>query len=127
MTNETTEKEITPQVRRETTGNPVVKPAVNIRQDADGYTIEAEMPGVTREDVLVTFEDGKLTLHGRRRAPEALGRAVYRESNRADYRRVFDLDSTVDASKIEASVEQGVLNVRLPKAEAAKPRQIAVS
>ncbi len=126
MTNEMTTHQATSPVRRESTGDPVVKPVVNVQQDADGYTIQAEMPGVAREDVLVTFEDGKLTLTGRRRTSETSGRPIYRESSRADYRRVFDLDATVDASKIAASVEQGVLSVRLPKAEAAKPRQIAV-
>lgn len=103
-----------------------VTPAVNIHQDADGYTLEAEMPGVPKEGVEVTFEDGKLTLVGRR-APVPTDGLVYRESPEADYRRAFDLDPSIDASRIEARVEQGLLTVRLPKAEAAKPRRIAVS
>jgi len=103
-----------------------VTPAVNIHQDAEGYTLEVEMPGVPKSGVEVTFEDGKLTLTGHRgrRDEEAF---AYRESTDADYRRVFDLDPTVDSSRIDARIDQGLLTVRLPKAEAAKPRRITVS
>jgi HSP20 family protein len=101
-----------------------VTPAVNIHQDAEGCTLEVEMPGVPKSGVDVTFEGGKLTLVGHRRQTGAF---AYRESADADYRRVFDLDPAIDASRIEAGIEQGLLTVRLPKAEAAKPRRIAVS
>lgn len=114
-----------PVMRRES--NEFVVPAVNIHQDGDGYTLEVEMPGVSKGDVEVTFEDGKLTLTGRRKLAESDEHRIYRESSGADYRRVFDLDPTIDSSAIEASIEQGVLTVRLPKAEAAKPRRIAVA
>lgn len=104
-----------------------VVPAVNLHHDGDGFTLEAEMPGVAKDGVEVTFEDGRLTLIGRRASAERPGRAVYAESVRRDYRRVFDLDPAVDAGGITASIEQGLLTVRLPKAEAAKPRRIAVA
>ena len=103
-----------------------VTPAVNIHQDADGYTLEAEMPGVSRDGVAVTFDDGKLVIEGHRARALAEDTRVYRESSDADYRRAFDLDPTIDASRIEAEITQGVLTVRLPKAEAAKPRRITV-
>lgn len=103
-----------------------VVPAVNIRQDAEGYTLEAEMPGVAREGVEVTFADGKLTLVGRRPSVVA-DSAIYRETVDADYRRAFDLDPAIDATRIEAGIEQGLLTVRLPKSENAKPRRIVVS
>ncbi|MDD5198646.1 MAG: Hsp20/alpha crystallin family protein [Terrimicrobiaceae bacterium] len=103
-----------------------VVPAVNIHQDADGYTLEAEMPGVPKSGVEVTFEDGKLTLTGHRPGNGTAEGAVYRESSEADYRRAFDLDPSIDSSRIEAGIEQGLLTVRLPKAEGAKPRRIAV-
>jgi HSP20 family protein len=101
-----------------------ITPPVNIHQDAEGYTLEVEMPGVPKNGVDVTFEDGKLTLSGHRERLEDT--FVYRESVDADFRRVFDLDPTIDSSRIEATVEQGLLTVRLPKAEAAKPRRITV-
>lgn len=100
-------------------------PPVNIHQDADGYTLEVEMPGVPKSGVEVTFEDGKLTLTGHRTGREEEG-YTYRESSESDYRRVFDLDPSIDSGRIEASIDQGLLTVHLPKAEAAKPRKIAV-
>lgn len=103
-----------------------ILPAVNIHQDAEGYTLEVEMPGVPKSGVEVTFEDGKLALVGRReRGTEES--CTYRESSDADYRRVFDLDPTIDTARIEATIEQGLLTVRLPRAEAAKPRRITVA
>jgi HSP20 family protein len=103
-----------------------ILPAVNIHQDAEGYTLEVEMPGVPKSGVEVTFEEGKLALVGRRERSAEEG-YTYRESSDADYRRVFDLDPTIDTARIEATIEQGLLTVRLPRAEAAKPRRIAVS
>ncbi|HEY8902761.1 MAG TPA: Hsp20/alpha crystallin family protein [Chthoniobacterales bacterium] len=100
-------------------------PPVNIHQDADGYILEVEMPGVPKSGVEVTFEDGKLTLTGHRTRRGEDG-YTYRESSEADYRRVFDLDPSIDSGRIGASIEQGLLTVHLPKAEAAKPRKIAV-
>ncbi len=102
------------------------QPRVNIHQDPDGYTLEADMPGVGKSGVEVTFEDGKLALTGRRTLHEESGNSIHRESSDADYRRVFDLDPSIDSSRIEASIEQGLLTVRLPKAESSKPRRIEV-
>lgn len=104
-----------------------VAPRVNLHQNGDDYVLEAEMPGVDRSGVEVTVEDGKLTLIGRRKVDEQVGKPIYRERTQADYRRVFDLDPSIDAEKISAKVEQGLLTVRLHKAEAAKPRKITVS
>ncbi|MCX7869240.1 MAG: Hsp20/alpha crystallin family protein [Terrimicrobiaceae bacterium] len=102
-------------------------PRVNIHQDGEGYTLEVEMPGVAKSGVEVTFEDGKLTLVGHPAEGQPSGRAVYRERALTGYRRVFDLDPSIDSEKITASIEQGLLKVRLHKAEAAKPRKITVS
>lgn len=104
-----------------------IVPRVNIHQDEEGYTLKAEMPGVGKEGVEVTVEDGKLKLTGRRKVEEAPGRAVYRERSVAEYRRVFDLDPSIDSSKVSAHIEQGLLTVRLLKSEALKPRKITVS
>jgi len=101
-------------------------PAVNLHHDPDGFTLEVEMPGVTREGVDITFDDGKLTLTGHRIRGEAPGKAVYSESRKWEYRRVFDLDPSIDPEKITASIDQGLLTLRLAKAEQSKPRKIAV-
>lgn len=102
-------------------------PRADLHQDSDGYTLELEMPGVSKSGVEVTVEDGKLTLIGRRAAVEAPGRALHREGAVTDYRRVFDLDPSIDTDKVTASIEQGVLTVHLAKAEAVKPRRITVN
>ncbi len=102
-------------------------PRVNLHQDAEGYSLEVEMPGVPKDGVEITAGDGKLTVVGHRQAPAEAGRAVYRERTGTVFRRVFDLDPSIDTEKIQAKVEQGLLTVRLHKAESAKPRKIAVS
>lgn len=100
-------------------------PAVSIGEDADGYTIEAEMPGVPKEGVHVTVENGELVFTGSK-APCPAATRIYGESVRADYRRVFDLDPAVDTGRITARMHQGVLVLRLPKAQDKKPRRIGV-
>jgi HSP20 family protein len=102
-----------------------VTPAVAIYEDADGYTIEAEMPGVGKDGVHVTLENGELTFIGRKAARPA-GARLYGEVAEADYRRVFDLDPSVDTERVSARMEQGVLTLRLPTAQDKKPRRISV-
>jgi len=101
-------------------------PAANIRESKDGYVLEAEMPGVSKDGLELTVENGELTILGRRTAPKAAGREVYRESRQFNFRRTFELDPSIDTSKITAKIEQGVLTLQLPKAESVKPRKIAV-
>jgi HSP20 family protein len=103
-----------------------VTPGVNILELPEAYVLEAEMPGVTKEGLSVDVENGVLTLTGRRQ-PGPDVNWLYRESGDADYRRVFELDPSIDAAKISARLEQGVLTVTLPKAEKAKPRRIEVN
>jgi len=101
-------------------------PAVNIRHDAEGFTLEVDMPGVAKNGVDITFDDGKLTLVGHRSQRPEPGNRLHGESAARDYRRVFDLDPSIDPDRITASLNQGLLTVRLSKVEAAKPRKIAV-
>jgi HSP20 family protein len=101
-------------------------PLVNLHQDANGYSLEVEMPGVSKEGVEITVEDGKLIIGGHRSPGKDFGQAVYRERMSGEYRRVFDLDPSIDGSRISASMEQGLLTVYLPKLEAVKPRKITV-
>ncbi len=104
-----------------------VTPVANILENADGYVLEAEMPGVARDGIEVTVENGELVIVGRRADKELPGTAVYRESRPLDYRRVFDLDPSIDAGRITAKMEQGILTLTLPKAEQVKPRRIQVT
>ena len=89
---------------------PFVAPDVNIYETDDGYVLQAEMPGVTKQGLEITLE----------------GNVLYRESRGANYRRVFELDPAIDAGKISAEIRQGVLTLTLPKAEQVKPRKIEI-
>jgi len=102
-------------------------PAANIRESKDGYVLELEMPGVSKDGLEITVENNELTIWGRRGQPELPGELVYGESRHLDFRRIFDLDPSIDAAHITAKIEQGVLTLTLPKAESVKPRKIAVS
>jgi HSP20 family protein len=104
-----------------------ISPRVNIKETKDGYLLEAEMPGVNRGGLEISLEGNELTLVGRRAAEPQNLELLYRESNNADYRRMFELDPTIDRGRIEARIENGVLNLHLPKAEQVKPRKITVS
>ena len=101
-------------------------PLANILESKDGYVLEAEMPGVNKDGLEITVENGELTIVGRRAAVEARGRELYRESRATDFRRSFELDPSIDTAKITAKIDRGVLTLHLPKAESVKPRKIAV-
>jgi HSP20 family protein len=102
-------------------------PEVNIFETRDGYVLEAEMAGVTKNGLEITVEGSELTIVGRREKEEFKAEAVYRESSTADYRRVFELDPAIDTTKIDAKIEQGLLTIALPKSERVKPRTVTVS
>jgi HSP20 family protein len=106
---------------------PVVAPPVNIIETKDGYTLETEIPGVSRDGVEITVEENQLTILGRRPKADAGTQVLYRESTDTDYRRVFELDPAVDAAKITANVEQGLLTIHLPFSERVKPRKISIA
>jgi HSP20 family protein len=103
-----------------------VAPEVNIFETGEGYVLEAEMPGVSKDGLEITIEGTEITIVGRRYRGEAPGEPLFQESSHADYRRVFELDPAIDTARIAARVEQGVLTLTLPKAEKVKPRRITV-
>ncbi len=106
-----------------------VRPRASITENASGYVVQVELPGVNRQGLEITFENGELTLLGHRppAAAPAGAELVYRESRPADFRRVFELDHSIDAAHINAGLDQGLLTLTLPKAEAAKPRKIEIN
>lgn len=103
-------------------------PAVDITEDSSEYLIKAELPEVSREDVKVTVENGMLTLKGERRLEkEEHGRKFHRvERAYGSFLRSFHLPENTDPSKVSAEFKDGLLRIRLPKQEAALPRQIEV-
>ncbi len=103
-----------------------VSPEVNIFENKDGYILEAEMPGVDKAGLELTLEGNEVTIVGHRHTEPLTGEPVLRESQSADYRRVFELDPAIDTGRISARMDQGVLTLTLPKSERVKPRKIAV-
>ena len=104
-----------------------VAPTASVTEDNDGYTLQVEMPGVNKEGLEISFENNELTLTGRRSLPAIDGTLIHRESRQENFRRAFELDPSIDANKINAKIDQGILTLHLPKAEQVKPRKIAVS
>jgi len=102
-------------------------PAVNIYENKDGYVVEAEMPGVRKEDLEVTLDGHELLVVGRRTYLAPSDELFYRESEDADFRWSSELDPAIDTNKLVAKIDQGLLTLTLPKAEAVKPRRIAVN
>jgi len=103
-----------------------VTPLADVESTKEGYTIHAEMPGVDRTGLEITVDNGELTILGHRQTEELTGDPIYREIRRIDYRRVYEVDPAVDATRIAARIDQGVLTLSLPKAESVKPRKITV-
>jgi HSP20 family protein len=103
-----------------------IAPVSSVIEEADGYTLQVEMPGVNKEGLEIAVENNELTIFGRRSMPAVDGTAVHRESRPENFRRTFELDPSIDTGKISAKIEQGVVTLTLPKAEQLKPRKIKV-
>ena len=84
------------------------------------------MPGVSKDGLEITVENGDLTILGRRAPFEGKGTLLHRESRVQDFRRVFEIDVSIDTANVTAKIDHGVLTLRLPKADSVKPRKIAV-
>jgi HSP20 family protein len=107
------------------TGNTVL-PAVDIYETDQEILLYADVPGVAPGSVDLRYERGELTLHAKRAVREQAGEALLDENQGGDFYRVFQLHESIDASKIDAELKQGVLTVHLPKHEAVKPRLVTV-
>ena len=104
-----------------------VAPMATVLENGDGYTLQVEMPGVNKEGLEMWVENNELTIIGRRSLPTVQGNLIHREMRRDNFRRAFELDPSIDAAKISAKIEHGVVTLTLPKAEQVKPRKITVS
>ena len=104
-----------------------ITPPASVTEIADGYTLQTEMPGVKKDGLEISVENNELTIIGRRSLPVVQGTLIHRESRPANFRRVFEIDPSIDADKISAKIDQGLVTLTLPKAEHVKPRKISVS
>ncbi|MCS7048383.1 MAG: Hsp20/alpha crystallin family protein [Verrucomicrobiae bacterium] len=102
-------------------------PPCDIIEERDRLLLRVDLPGVSKDDVQVTLQDGVLTVKGERKVEEFKDATYYlRERLSGPFHRAIELPVEVDAGKIEARFRDGVLEIALPKAEEAKPRQIEV-
>ncbi len=104
-------------------------PAVDVFEAGDDIVVKAEIPGIDREDVAVEVKDGILTLRGERKFEKEEDRENYHRIERSygTFVRSFALPSSVDPDKVEASLRDGVLEVKLSKKEETKPRKVKVT
>jgi len=103
-------------------------PAVDVLESKDAYTIRAELPGMKREEIKVELKDGNLVLSGETRSEPPADGTEYRHVERvaAKFWRSFSMPETAKADGVEATYKDGILEIRVPKAEEAKPRQIEI-
>ncbi len=102
-----------------------LRPPVDIYETSEGLVLVADLPGVTKETLRVDVDGDLLTISGKA-GHIAPGDAIYREYELANFYRQFELGDEVDRDKITAELKQGVLTLKLPKAERVKPKQIEV-
>src|SRR5882724_2571594 len=104
-------------------------PPVDILESKDSYLIRAELPGMRNEDLKTEVHDGSLTLSGERKFEEPANGVEYHRVERVagKFSRSFYLPQTVKSDGIKATYLDGILEIHVPKAEAAKPKQIAIN
>lgn len=110
------------------TGMSMWSPAVDILERDVEYEVRMELPGVRKDDVKITIENNVLTIRGEKKQESNEEEKGYRRVERSygSFQRSFTLPTSVRPEKIDATVADGVLTVRLPKAEEARPKEIEV-
>jgi HSP20 family molecular chaperone IbpA len=107
---------------------PTMRPLYEVNETTEAWGLQVHLPGVAKEGLEFTAEEGQITIRGRRgwKAPD-LWTALYRESTDTPFELVLQHDNCLDLEKIHAELKDGVLHVSLPKSEAVKPRKITVN
>lgn len=103
-------------------------PPVDVIRNEDSLIVRAEVPGVAREDIELTIDGNRLTIRGTKRTEEKKEDERYHMTERThgEFERTFSLPSDIDGANAHADFKNGVLEIRLPVAEAARPRKIEV-
>jgi HSP20 family protein len=104
-------------------------PPVDIQETGDSYVFHAELPGMTKDDIQITLENSVLRLSGERKFEKDVKKESFHRVERTygTFTRTFTLPTQVDAEKVRAAFENGILTLTVPKAEQAKPRRIEIS
>jgi HSP20 family protein len=105
-----------------------VFPLMNVTEDKDNYYVRAELPGIKSDDLDISVTGDTLSISGERKIPAEDEKAQYhrREREAGRFSRIINLGAQVDTGKVKARCSDGILTITLPKAEVAKPKQIAV-
>lgn len=101
-------------------------PRVDIFETETELVLCADLPGVSPQNIDLRYEQGELILQGKAAPHEHKGQLILGEYEEGDFYRVFQVHESIDSARIEAECKNGVLTVHLPKAEAAKPKQVTV-
>lgn len=103
-------------------------PQVDITENDQIYLLKAELPGIDKKDISIKIEKGVMTIEGEKKVEQKheKGKFYHYERSCGKFSRSFTLPEDADSGKIEAKMENGVLNLNIPKAEKAKPRTIEV-
>ncbi|MFH1215087.1 MAG: Hsp20/alpha crystallin family protein [Pseudomonadota bacterium] len=103
-------------------------PRTNLYDAGDHFDVKVEVPGLTKDDMSIRIQGNYLEISGTRKSDAPEGYKAHRvERGTASFTRSFTLPSDVNGDKVEASLKNGLLTLTLPKAEAAKPKQIAIN
>jgi len=104
-----------------------IAPLVDIYETKDDYFLNAQMPGVKKENIKIKLEDGNLVIMGRIDYDASLNhKYALKETEIGNFYRRFKISDSVDESKVDAKLENGILNVKLPKQERVKPKTIEI-
>ena len=105
----------------------VAYPPVSIWEDDNGFYVEAELPGLSMDDLEIYINEGdELSIKGVRKLPEIEGTWRRQERGHGEFSRRFKLSDAVDVQKVAAELKDGVLTITLPKSEAVKPRKVEI-
>lgn len=121
---------IMPQAKRdEDYESAVWSPRADVTEDSDSYVLTFDLPGMTREDVKINFNDNTLKISGERKETTENSAATCHRVERVfgKFYRSFNFPTQVNAEKISASLSNGVLTVTVPKADEVKPKEITIS
>jgi HSP20 family protein len=103
-------------------------PSLDVVEHDDEFAVSIDLPGVSEKDIDITVANNVLTVRGEKNEEkEEKGRYYRKETWSGGFQRTISLPNTVDANKVEAGMKNGVLTVRLPKREEAKPKRISVN
>lgn len=103
-----------------------VVPLVDIYENEEEILLYVDMPGVDKKEIVVNLDNGKLSLAGVRTVKTA-GAVQWEDFGNVEYQRTFSVPQSIDQSRVNAEMKEGVLRLHLPKSEAAKPRQIEIT